>query len=178
MKDVMIDLETLSTKEDAAIVQIGACYFDRHLGASKSINDKFMVNIDFSTLNDSHIDPKTVLFWLQQPKEAQNSITQDQLKVSLKDGLEHLNTFIGKADYIWCHTTFDFKILQFHLNRLNISPNFRFSSARDLRTLVDLAKYNYKNHPFEGTKHTALDDCLWQISYSVECFKRLNKNVK
>jgi len=50
MKDVMLDVETLGTKSTAAIIQIGACYFDRETG---EIGDKFksgskhMSEVDF-----------------------------------------------------------------------------------------------------------------------------------
>ena len=41
----MIDLETMSTSANAAIVAIGACTFDRDFG----VDDKFYVSVDLET---------------------------------------------------------------------------------------------------------------------------------
>ena len=174
MKDVMIDFETLATTEKALVIQVAAAYFDRHTG---NVGKTFKINIDVSSYKDSglnaDIDPNIVLWWLNQSKAAQVSVIEDKesdmfTSRSVYNVFNSLNDFLSEANNIWCHTTFDFKILQWYLNELGIVPTFKYYAARDLRTLLDLAEYDHRKHKFNGTKHTALDDCLFQISYVTE----------
>ena len=55
MKDVMIDFETLGNSNNAVVVQIGACYFDRKTG---EIGYKFETNIDndIGIINNTALD--------------------------------------------------------------------------------------------------------------------------
>jgi hypothetical protein len=116
----------------------------------------------------------TIYWWLKQDKQAQESIS----KVGRHfDGIIHeLNTFFKKAKNVWSHATFDWVILMNHYNKLNVKPSCHYTTARDLRTLVDLANVEYKNVPRKGTHHNALDDCKFQVQYAVECFNKLKKS--
>jgi len=42
-KDIMLDIETMGIRPTSAIVQLGACYFDRITG---EIGDKFFMRTD------------------------------------------------------------------------------------------------------------------------------------
>lgn len=177
MKDVMVDLETFGTGKDAVVCQIGACYFDRVTGA---IGDKFKVNIDARTAvkSGAEIDADTVYWWLSQGKDAISSITSPPL-VDITTAFEDLNKFLAPAKAIWSHATFDFVIIAQTLRRLGIKPNFRYTAARDIRTLMDLAKASAGQVEDPqlrlGTHHDALDDCIFQVLYCVHALNRLKK---
>lgn len=166
MTDIMIDLETLGTSSNAAVVQIGACFFNRatgEIGRSLRINVRPDVGV---------IDSDSVMFWLSQSKGAQNSILAEPRKGS-KEAFEELNKFIQGAKYIWSHATFDFVILTNTLRVLGIKPMFRYQAARDIRTLQDLAGYPMPSKGREGVHHDALDDCKFQVAYCVAAFNAL-----
>jgi hypothetical protein len=59
-----------------------------------------------------------------------------------------------------------------------LTPEWKYSEDRDVRTLVDLGKRILnidpkKTIPFKGEKHNAIDDCLHQIEYCVEIYRLL-----
>lgn len=173
MKDVMIDLETLGNSNNAVVVQIGACYFDSGTG---EVGDTFQVNVDAeSSLRAGfEVSGSTIYWWLGQGTDAQTSILRGE-KEDVATAFNNLNLFLKKARCIWSHATFDFVILMNHLNRLNIKPKFHYRSARDIRTLVDLAKIDHKGYERAGIHHNALDDCIYQVRYTVDCIKAITR---
>lgn len=172
MKNVMLDLETLATSTDAAIVQIGACYFDDVTGA---IGDTFKKNIDLAFSDKEArgvLDPATVAWWLKQSDAARNSIlTRGEPSVNV---LHEVNEFLKPAKFIWSHATFDFVILSESMRRHNITPSFCYRTCMDIRTLTRLASFA-KSVAWirEGTHHDALDDCKYQVKYCVDALNKL-----
>ena len=174
----MIDMETLGNGKHAAVIQIGACYFDRNTG---EIGQTFDMNIDAESAvrSGAEMDAATVYWWLSQSKEAIDSvIAQPRIDTTL--AFEALNEFLKDAKTIWSHATFDFVILTETLKRLQIKPSFRYTVARDIRTLVDLAKITFSKTKREGLHHNGLDDCKHQVKYCVEAMNKIKgrQNVK
>ena len=64
MIDLMLDLETLGTSNNALITQIGACYFDRYSG---KLGKQFLENIQIQDgLNKGfEVDEGAIRFWLE-----------------------------------------------------------------------------------------------------------------
>jgi len=169
--DLMLDLETFGTNINAVIVQIGACYFDRYTG---EIGETFLENIDAETSvkEGFEMDASTVYWWMSQNKDAIESVIKEP-RNPVKKVIKAFNNFASRAVSIWSHATFDFVILMNHFRTLDIKPKFHYRTARDLRTLVDLADIKYKNQAREGIHHNALDDCIFQVEYAVKCFNKL-----
>lgn len=177
--DVMLDLETFGNTPQAAINQIGAVAFDRYTG---EVIGGYKVNIDAQTCIDlgMTMDVSTINWWLKQSEAARQSITSGD-KQHIKTALRELNEFIQakmnvKDDHqaiLWCHATFDEPILSNAYKACNIRPFWKYRNVRDLRTIVDLAEYNVPKDQNSGVAHDALDDCLFQIKYTVECINRL-----
>ena len=69
--------------------------------------------------------------------------------------------------------TFDFVIVSGVMKKLNIKPKFSFRTARDIRTLLDVSKVDYKSFTRHGTHHDALDDAIFQIQYCVAALVRI-----
>jgi len=178
MRDIMIDLETFGTDPNAAIVQIGACEFDRTTG---DIGRVFKCNITPSSSQSLGltVDADTVLWWLKQSPEAQASITE--AGKDIKTVLAEFNTFVASIVpnrnevRIWSHATFDFVILTNAFNKAGIKPNFSHRGARDLRTITDLGKEEYWKPGYDqrvGVHHDALADCVFQVAYAVKAISR------
>jgi exodeoxyribonuclease VIII len=173
MKDVMVDIETLGTGKNACVIQVGACYFDRLTG---EIGETFKVNIDArsAVASGAEIDADTVYWWLSQSKEAITSVTADP-KLDIIPAFTVLNNFLAGAKYIWSHATFDFVIITETLKRLKIKQSFRYTAARDIRTLTDLCGLKVSLAKREGVHHDGLDDARYQVAYCVEAFKALKQ---
>lgn len=171
MKDLMIDFETLGNGKNACIIQVAAVYFDRISG---QLGDEIKLNFDARDVvkHGGELDADTVYWWLSQSREAIDSISKGTM-TEFVSGMHLLNSFLGVEAKIWSHATFDFVILTETLKRLNIKPIFSYRAARDIRTLLDLGKIDYKKYPREGVHHDALDDCKHQIKYCLPAFKKL-----
>lgn len=66
--NVMVDIETYSTENEAAIVQIGACTFDE--------SETFLMSVDHTCYDFSpyNVSRETVKWWGEQSQEAQDSL--------------------------------------------------------------------------------------------------------
>lgn len=174
MKDLMLDIETMGNRSTSAIIQIGACYFNRYTG---EIGDNFLENILLkSSIEDwgLTVDPSTIQWWMEQEN-----------KSWMKDGKELMNVlsyfqgFAKEAKYAWSHSTFDIPILCNAYNVIGLALPFHYRLTRDIRTLTHLADVP-KNETTEKRKgdtdsHNALNDCLSQVKYCVECFNKLKE---
>lgn len=173
MNDIMVDIETLGTDYDAVITQIGACCFDRYSG---EVGAEFLCNVDIDSqlrLNRV-VSGGTIKFWFDQPKK---NVTWIKNTVSFTRALNDLYIWIKAKSYkrttnFWSHATFDFPILCSAYNMIEHKLPFSYRNLRDIRTLVDLS--NIKRTKVKEVKtHNALDDCVRQVKYCVECFNKL-----
>lgn len=167
MKDLMLDLETLGTHNNSVITQIGACYFDRYSG---DIGKTLCVNISINSCLESglSVDGGAIKFWLEHEptflKEA----------VPLSKALQEFRDFCHKKAIIWSHATFDAVLLLNAYNKIGQGSPFSYRSIRDIRTLTDLARIKrVREEGVDPKTHNALEDCIYQVGYCVECFNSL-----
>lgn len=151
MKHVMIDLETMSSRSDAAIIQLGAYRFDMDTPVGQfDAKEAFLENILLSSSIDSggHISGETVGWWLEQSEKARAA-----LKSPPKMDLEYVLTKFGswllnhvahgdrREDVcVWSHATFDTPILNAAYERLGQKPPYQYRLNRDVRTILHLAE--------------------------------------
>lgn len=170
MKDVMLDLETLGTRHDALILQIGACYFDRKTG---EIGLGFSANVDAGEMTDEFtIDLPTVKWWFEQSDKARKLVTESPMP--MVDALIGLSQFLHTPDVvIWSHATFDMPILVNAFETTGIKFPVPYRNMRDIRTLMDLAQTTRVSMIREGVHHNALDDAKYQAKYVAEAMQKL-----
>lgn len=175
MKDVMLDFETLGNGKNKCVVQVGACYFDRTTG---EIGKTFEANIDArsAVMAGGQIDADTVYWWLKQSREAIDSILKEPLE-DITIIFTRLNDFLKDAKEIWSHATFDYVTLQETLKQLNIKPSFSYRSARDIRTLVDIAGITVDKTTRTGLHHNGLEDCRHQVKYCVAAMDKIKRRL-
>lgn len=183
MTDVMIDLETLSTRSNAAILTIGAIKFkrDSNYDAKRDYTtlpkkDVFYRRITLTSCihADMHIDKNTVEWWVKQGEEARNEALFHLDRVPLKKALKELSAWIGTSKYVWGNgSSFDITILEEAYRRCKLTPIWKFWNVRDLRTVYDLGKVWSVHVPNSGHHH-ALHDCYSQILG----FQIAMKNIK
>lgn len=169
MTDISIDLETLSTQQDAAILSIGAAAFNRDTG---EIGDVFYEVIDLDdALQAGHVSGSTLMWWMRQSDSAKRPLFGEGAafaKVPLAAALQELSAFIRRHDSVrvWGNgATFDISVLEHAYQLFKVQTPWAFWNIRDMRTIVDVAQchgFDKGLIPFQGTAHNAVDDALHQ----------------
>lgn len=172
--DVMIDLETLATSPDAAILTIGAVKFDP-FGEDIAEPDceKFYVKVDLDSCDriglTTHED--TIAWWGNQSKEAQEEAFSADGRIDIVDAMNQLYKFCWGAKRVWSHGAgFDIIICEHIYRKINKAIPWSFWQVRDTRTLFDLG-IDPRRPPV--LKHHALEDA-WNQAVGVQnIYKKL-----
>ena len=172
----MVDLETLGTSSNSAILSIGAVEFDKDLG----IVDRFYCNIDLqsSISKGFEVEGSVIMFWLNQGvknKQALDSLNRDQIPVidALRSFLNWVNGGLKQQPLlrIWGNgADFDNVILQNAYRKFNQTKPWPYYSNRCFRTI----KYSFPKIELEKktTNHNALDDAEHQAQYLIALVKK------
>ena len=137
MNKIMIDIETMGTSPGCVILSIGAVEFD-----DTKIVGEFHVHIDIedAVKRGGHLDPRTVLWWLEQSKEAQNAILEAKSKFLEVALLELEAAFDWEGKEVWCNGAgFDFPILKAAHDMVGRKLPWAYYNEMDYRTLKNLA---------------------------------------
>lgn len=148
----MIDLETMSSRSDAAIIQLGAYHFDmnepvgRYQGQEAFLENVFL---ESSIASGGHVSGVTMYWWLEQSEAARAALKSPQQKdleyVLTKFGswlLNHVAHGDSKEEIcVWSHASFDTPILNAAYERVfGRKPPYSYRLNRDVRTLLHLAE--------------------------------------
>ena len=179
--DVMLDLETLSVRSDAAIVVIGAIKFNR---SSDLVDldkmDTFYKLITIKSCKELkfRIDKETLAWWDNQKEDVKYEALENPNRIPLKQALQEFSNWMKPCEIIWGNgDDFDCTILGEAYNKCNIEIPWKFWNTRDLRTVMDLAKLKKSDFPKDkDQEHHALKDCYRQITYLKKALKKLNLN--
>ena len=185
--DIMLDLETLGTGNNAAIVQIGAVAFnaDGENGSLftnspdilRNAGQGFRMNVDLAQSSKPGVyDQGAINFWLGQSEEARASITAPGVPLG-----EALLAFAGWVDAVgngrhnvrlWSNgPTFDETILRAAYTRYEMDLPISFRGSRCCRTMIEMAElYGYNRREayrtaFEAegmVNHDGLADSVMQ----------------
>lgn len=173
MTIVMVDLETLSTRPTAAILQIGAVKFDPH-GEIVPVDgpDTFEVSIDLDSCLRAGlaVDDHTFRWWLGQSSAARSAVQAQGHP--LAGVLWKFHDWLGGPGIVhmpddfelWSNgASFDVPILENAYYSLDRLPPWGHRAARDCRTLFalarDLASWEKPQHE---VSHTGLADAVAQ----------------
>ena len=170
---VMVDIETMGTSNDAAIIAIGAVKYNN----DGSGWDTFYQTVDLesSVGAGGKLDPSTVKWWLSQSKAAQNALLENPL--DLVHTLSAFGRFFPKDGLFWGFgATFDNVIVRNAYKSVNMVPPWSYKNDRCFRTLV-------AQHPEVswaerlGEHHNALDDALHQARHHLRIISAVSKLV-
>lgn len=162
MKDLMIDIETLDTGNNAAVLSIGAVYFDRYTGET---GEKFYARISFTdAVSRGTFSDDTLKWWSEQSEEARSEAFGGIEQID--DVAERFAAFIKYDTEVWGNgSVFDITILENWFKSCNKPVPWKFWNVRDVRTIVSWFNIDTRSYTREGVHHNALDDCLYQIKY-------------
>jgi len=180
----MIDIETLSTSPNAAILTIGAIKFKRNDPIKElKLYDTFYRRLDIKQMEDFaqdnmvDIDENTVKWWDKQPKEARKEAFGEEGKRHLlQDVLREFSNWFDSNSIVWAKSpAFDCIILENAYKMLDMNPPWKFWNYRDVRTIMDIGCV--KNKDILNTDlHHALHDCHSQIKAVHLSLKNISKN--
>ena len=175
----VIDVETLSTKSDAAIIAIGAVPFQ--LGDDIQ-GPAFYKNVRASF---GRMDYDTILWWMQQGSEGRARLIPDAVTEStaLLQLTCYLNAWEGEKGrrYIWCYgAAFDAPILEAAYERHSMPTPWLCRNVRCLRTLRDLEKHiaGTDSTVLPETAHSAADDARAHALSALGHLRALKEGVK
>lgn len=175
---VMVDLETMSTKNDAAIMSIGAVKFWLNVSQDEFSSEQlFYATIDLKSSQDAglHIDADTIKWWLRQDKEAQVSLMG--YMNPLKRVLELFNEWFPMDAYIFGNgSTFDNVILRSAYDHVKLPYPNTYHYDMCYRTLAAMSDIPFPK--FEGTKHHSLHDAMTQTKHLMAILKKTPWNGK
>lgn len=189
--DLMIDIETLATSYNAAIVSIGAVFFDPC--DPSPIKHAFygVIDIDesYTNIHDTYffIDPATKAWWDKQPPEAK-AVFDDPGALPISDALAGFADFLGKIPgdqltRVWANSpSFDLVILEHAYNAFFSEDEHCFRTwpyykERDLRTYKsvftqgEIRAAQLRASGTTTTAHNALADAVAQAKLVCELMK-------
>lgn len=176
MKHTMIDIETMGTSNNAAIISIGAVKFDIEGG---EVGHGFHEVINLQSCLDLGLDQDkdTAKWWSQQLPE----LVPDYkgTKNHIADVLEQLKQFYrdNNKGFVWGNgATFDLTILDNAYTVAGMNPPWHYTCHRDVRTIVHLATMlGAKKHGklAKSQAHDALNDAIFQAGYVMDYFKHI-----
>lgn len=183
----MVDIETMGTSPDAAIITIGACIFDPYGNDTEDSipnEHKFSVTISFkdNQANGRIFDADTIAWWLTQSKEAQGGLQAGDI-TNIRKALTMYNQFFGSQQFrinrIWAKSPdFDVVILRNALKSQNMMDLFKFWEPRCVRTLTEAAYPNGDQPTIGvGVAHNALDDAIRQALMVQHCNNVIAGNI-
>ena len=162
--NVMVDLETMSTRSHAAICSIGAVKFE-----GSKIIDTFYCTIDLASCKEAgmHISKDTVAWWSKQNKDALRELTKNN--ISLQEALDKFELWFGpKSLPVWGNgAVFDNTILANAYFNTNREPPWKCWDDRCYRTVKALFHW-VKSDEREGVYHNALDDAVYQTKHLIK----------
>lgn len=161
MDSIMIDLETLATSPNAAVIQVGAVAFDSHSGTVSPFPFTADVDLFSAVMLGGEVEAGTAQWW------------RDRGGLELKDPrplrevLGDLSKWLAQfkdVKRVWCQgANFDEPVLAGYYLRAGMPCPWSYRAARDTRTVYDLAEQFGWQKPKGETAHIALRDCLAQV---------------
>ena len=164
MKHIMLDLETMSTASNAAIVAIGAVKFDPDTG---ELGQMFYRNVSLESCIAAGLDVEagTVMWWLTRSENARQALLENS--IPLGKALGEFSQFLsppGASNIaIWGKgSDFDNVILANAYKAVGLKAPWKYKNNRDVRTILALVPSACDGVESTGTKHNALDDAIYQ----------------
>lgn len=181
---IMLDLETLSTANNAVVLSIGAVAFN----AEGEMGEKFYMemtnDLESQITRGRAISAKTVIWWMQQNALAKQVFaehcTEKDVRYPTDIALGAFSEFVarngGKEAEIWGNgSDFDNAILSSLFTAYGMPIPWMFYNNRCYRTLKKLPGVPNMRERM-GAHHNALDDAITQAIHLQEIFAWLDRH--
>lgn len=160
---VMLDLETMGSGGNAAIIAIGAVAFD-----ADGYWNEFYSQVSLKSSMDIGLDcdASTVMWWMQQSNEARSCFDGNDNAPPITSVLAEFSEWItslpdGASSQVWGNgASFDNAILSNAYRKIGVEAPWKFWNDRCYRTIKALNQS--VKFVRVGTYHNALDDAKSQ----------------
>lgn len=168
MNRVMLDLETYATGPHALVLSFGACFFNE-----EEVGDSIYMILDRSEQwGKREINPNTIKWWNEQDTEVRSALLdapQTPIAAALNAFTGFIQAFADTPDSVevWGNgSDFDNVILGTLYSDFKMVKPWSHSNNRCYRTIknIALAFGSHDLPQFEGKKHNALDDAVYQAA--------------
>lgn len=178
MQHIMLDLETLDTKQTTVVISIGAVAFDPKTNA---LGDHFYLELTADVSSQQArgrtISGDTINWWMQQSNEARkvfDCVAPNPNRVSTFEALSRFGLFVAangdKDCEIWGNgADFDNVILGSLYESFGLNKPWSYSRNRCYRTMRNLG-IGPRRPTRVGTYHNALDDAVTQATHLQEIY--------
>lgn len=162
-KHLMLDIECLSTDNNAIITNIGYAIFKP---GKKEISDSGNIYLDIREQCElgRTVSPRTLDFWFNQDRETQRQVASSD-RVSLDEALAEFSIKCVGITKAWAKSTnFDMTILESLYKDMGIDWPIHYSKYTDVRSFYWLSKYYKIQHKPQLNKHDAEHDAVFQAN--------------
>ena len=167
----MLDLESLGTRPDCAILTLGAVKFDPYTVDRFGDSLYFRIDVDEQLALGREVQEDTLEWWGRQAEDVREEALGEHDRISLESMYRQLNKFLVGVNNIWCQgPAFDIVILENIYRQKGWPIPWQFWQIRDSRTL-----FGVHGDPREKNKaglHNALEDCVSQAQGVQEIYRR------
>lgn len=169
--DVMLDIETLSTRPESVVLTLGAVKFSPYDSDVDTNNGLYLrIDVDEQINLGRHVQQETVEWWGKQTEDVREEALGEHERTGLNDMLDQLNRFLVGVEAIWCQgPAFDIVILENLYRQMGRPTPWQFWQIRDSRTL-----FSVHGDPREKGRHgahNALIDCYYQARAVQQIYK-------
>ena len=161
-KHIIIDIETLGRRNDAAVTQVGIVIADKNF----DVLDSYLIQITpeaWNTYNRTFTG-ETLLWWIQQINTPVSEFPT-HIANSYKDLVEKLDYIFRKYNIedsiVWTKGSMDLFCIKDLYECFNIDTPWKFWQPRDIRTAKEIIK-NWKTIE-NNNSHNALNDALTEL---------------
>ena len=173
----MIDLESLGTRPDCAILTLGAAKFDPFTPDAFGDSLYLRIDVDEQLALGREVQADTLEWWGRQAEDVREEALGEGNRVSLESMYKQLNRLTVGVENIWCQgPAFDIVILENIYRQLGWPTPWQFWQIRDSRTL-----FGVHGDPREKNKaglHNALEDCVSQAQGVQQIYHALKLEKK
>lgn len=171
---LMLDLETLSTENNAVITQIGWCLFDpTNVVIGGNASGCFWPDPAQQILNGRNVSYSTIQWWMKQDDAARAKFEQKSDNPFRVAGSFNVAFDWANIYGVWGHgATFDPVLLADFLKRYGVPTPWKYNQVRDTRTLFWLLPTEMEK---ARIKHSAQDDAVAQATTVQKAFARFQE---
>jgi hypothetical protein len=170
--DVMIDLETMSIRPNAAVLTLAAVAFDPDFPSTVEEllrpEKHLYLHLALSDQRDRDIDPSTIMWWMQQSDEARKALLPPAESSPLRPldaMIEFRNWYHGVSGLrLWSFgAVFDNVIVTDLFRQVGLINPTSHRNQLCARTVYYLAGIKPSDVVLPLTGHNALHDCIHQV---------------
>ena len=176
--NIMVDLETASTKENAAILSWAMAPFFTDGTEFTDMEDFYrVVSLTSCFFAGMDVDKDTQDWWMKQEPKAKSPFLHaedENIHGVAMEAYTWLSNLAEKYDlYMWARgLDFDIPKMEWCFRKFVERPlPYKYSHKMDVRTVLKFMQIDLSQFEMQGVKHNALDDCKHDIRMIQEAYK-------